>query len=271
MEHMVRALFLRPESFMAVIIKPDPPTLYCDASKSFGESYTVVAGAIASVQDWLDFDSEWSAALSAEGLQYFRMTEFAHSRGEFAIGDWKHNEERRRIFFRRLAQIIVEHVACWVGVAISRKGYEAADRIYELHEYTQPYTICALTCIDLARKWQAAQHLDYLPLECVFEEGDEHTGQLWQRCKEWYGGYPSFKKKVVKNPTDVAVTPLQVGDIAAYEIGKAYSLLDPEIEDLFVRFRTSFGLLGNVPHHWGQIREISLRSEANVRGLHRRQ
>jgi hypothetical protein len=180
---------------MTVIIKPDPPTLYCDASKTLGESYTVVAGAVASVQDWLDFDSEWRGALNNEGLQYFRMSEFAHSRGQFAIGDWKHNEERRRTFFRRVAQIIADHVACWIGVAVSRKEYEAADRIYELHEYTQPYTVCALTCIDLARKWQAANHLEYLPLECVLEEGDEHAGQLWQRCKEWYGGHPSFKKR----------------------------------------------------------------------------
>jgi hypothetical protein len=89
-----------------------------------------------------------------------------------------------------------------------------------------------------------------------------------QRMVRWAS---FFQKKIAEAPTDVPVTPLQVGDIAAYEIGKAYSLLNPEVEDLFVRFRISFGLLGNIPHHWGQIHENSLRSEANLRGLRRRQ
>ncbi|MGA7870659.1 MAG: hypothetical protein WCA22_07145 [Candidatus Binatus sp.] len=176
-----------------LIITPDPPTLYCDASRTLAERYTVVAGAVATVQDWRDFDAEWRQALEDNDLAYFRMSEFAHSVGQFAKG-WKRNEKRRQQFFLRLAQIIVNHVACWIGASVSQETYEAADRIYQLHEYSQPFTVCSLTCIDLAHKWRANRHLDYLPMEYVFEEGDEDAGQFWQRCKEWYGKHPIFRR-----------------------------------------------------------------------------
>jgi hypothetical protein len=255
-----------------VIIQPDPPVLYCDESRRLGQN-TTVAGAIASVQDWLDFDVEWRQALRDNGLRYFRMSEFANSRGEFRNG-WKRNETRRQEFFLRLAQIIVDHVVCWVGASVSQKDYEAADKIYQLHGYSEPYTVCGLTCVGLAYQWRDANHLDYLPLEYVFEDGDQHAGQLWQRCKEWYGEHPIFRQKlsddVNSNNFKQLVTPLQVGDIAAYEIGKAYSLLDPNVEALFVHFRTSFGLLGSVPHKWGELHETTLRAEMNMRGVPRR-
>ena len=197
------------------------------------------------------------------------MSEFAHSVGQFAKG-WKRNEERRQEFFSRLAKIVVSRVSCWVGASVSREVYEAADRVYRLHEYTQPFTACGLTCINLANQWQTGHHLDYLPMEYVFEEGDEHAGQLGQRCKEWYGKYPIFRKKIDDAASIEPVTPLQVADIAAYEIGKFYMTVDPEVEAFFLHFRTTFSLLGAIPHHWGALTEVGLRAEMNVRDMPRR-
>src|SRR5260370_36682908 len=97
-----------------VIVKPDPPMLYCDESRTLHDRYTVVAGAVASVQDWLDFDGEWRAVLKENGVRYFRMSEFAHSVGPFSQ-EWKLNENVRQDFFRRLAHIHIYHVALWVG------------------------------------------------------------------------------------------------------------------------------------------------------------
>jgi len=255
-----------------MIVKPDPPVLYCDASRTFGHPYTIVAGAIASVQKWTDFDVAWSALLAENRLLYFRMSEFAHSVGQFAKG-WKHDERRRQDFFLSLVRIVVEHVSVWVGAALAQREFEAADRIYQVHESYQPYTICGLTCIGLAYKWRDNNRLEYLPLEYLFEDGDEpsHQSQLRQRCKEWYDQYPIFRKKLgdPAKPQEL-FTPLQVGDIAAYEIGKAYSLLDPGAEELWVRFRTSFGLLAHIPHTWGELHDDKIRAEMNMRGVPKR-
>jgi hypothetical protein len=268
-DHLVEALFLDGESLM-LIVAPDPLTLYCDASRTLADRFTVVAGAVASVQNWKNFDREWREVLAENDLRYFRMSEFAHSVGQFKKG-WKRNEQRRQEFFFRLARIVVRHVRCWVGAGVSREVYEAADRVYQLHEYNQPFTACGLTCINLAQQWQHISHLDYLPMEYIFEEGDEPAGQLLERCKEWYGQYPIFRKKIddaasVEQP----VTPLQVGDIAAYEIGKVCSMFDPEVEALYQHFRTSFGLLGATPHKWGLLTELGLRAEMNLRRVPRR-
>ncbi len=47
-------------------------------------------------------------------------------------------------------------------------------------------------------------------------------------------------------------------------------MVDPEVEVLFRHFRTSFGLIGVTPHKWGQLTEVGLRAEMNVRGIGKR-
>lgn len=176
LEHLVDALFLRSDSLM-LIVRPDPLSLYCDASKSIDGNLTTVGGAIASVEKWKAFDKKWrEELLEPNHLKYFRMSEFAHSTKQFAKG-WKKNETRRREFLQHLARIVVEHVASWVGVRVSQSEYDAADRIFQMQETLQPYPLCGVTCIELAQQWQLANKLDYLPMEYVFEEGDEYSGQ----------------------------------------------------------------------------------------------
>jgi len=232
--------------------------------------HTVVAGAVASVQDWLDFDKDWTAALRENGLLYFRMTEFAQSTRQFKVG-WKANETRRREFLLRLAQIIVDHVACWIGVCVSQKDYDAADSIYQLHEFLQPYPLCGLTCLELAHKWQKIHRLEYLPMEYVFEDGDEYSDQLWRQVKTDFGRYPLFRKKLPDKPSaEEPSTPLQVGDFAAYEIGKFYTTIDPIRNQLFGKFRESFRLIESLPQQWGQLEETAIRVGLNLRKVPRR-
>jgi hypothetical protein len=259
--HLVSALFLKP-SDLILIVAPDPPTLYCDRSQN--GQFTVVAGAVASVQDWNDFDNEWSPALEENNLRYFRMSEFAQSVGEFKTG-WKKNEDRRRKLLERLVGIIANHIAVWIGICVSQKDYDAADRIYQLREFLQPYPLCGVTCIE-------RRNLDYMPMEYIFEEGDEYYGQLSERVRQDFGKYPLFRPKIVTDdtPNQRPVTPLQVGDFAAYEIGKFYSLIDPDMNRLFEKFRGSFRLLGDIPQSWGQIEEHAIRVGCNLRGVPRR-
>jgi len=106
-EDVVSALLLGPDDLM-LIVKPDPPRLYCDRSGQ--PPYTAVAGAIATVSKWRSFDEQWTRALKDEGLEYFHMSDFAQSVGQFAVG-WKNNEKRRRAFLLRLAKIMVDHIA----------------------------------------------------------------------------------------------------------------------------------------------------------------
>ena len=226
----------------------------------------------------MHFDKEWTEVLEPEGLKYFHMTDFAQSTGQFASG-WKYDEGRRRKLIQELTRVICGYVQWFVSSYVLQKDYDAANYVYMLHEYAQPYPLCGLKCIEKAHEWRIAQRLDYLPMEYVFEEGDQHCGQLWQRAKERYGKYPLFRPKIpgkAKLPPEVSdpvvpLTPLQVSDFVAYESGKISGILTNESTKLFQRFRASFGLIGKIPHIWAGLSEADIRAELNLRGIQRRQ
>jgi hypothetical protein len=266
--HMLDALFLRDEVLMA-IVAPDPLTVYCDASGKETDDVFVVGGALSTVGNWRAFDVEWKRALDENELLYFRMSEFAQSTGQFKKG-WKKNEARRRQLLQRLSQIIADRVKYWMGVCIFKSAYDKANEKYQLAESYHPYTLCAHTCIELAHRWRETKHLEYLSMEYVFEEGDEHFGQLSDRLLQTYGQRPIPRKKIESDPNKLA-RPLQVSDFAAYEVRKAYVGLDAESEAVFQAFRKSFLLLGNIPATWGTLDEEKIRVGANMLEIPKRQ
>src|SRR5262249_21345852 len=149
-------------------------TVYCDASGTEDTDCRSVGGFIADDNDWTIFDREWSNALKEFGLSYFRMSEFAQSVGQFAR--WRGQESMRRALLDRLVRSIIPHPQHWSGAAIMKEPYQRVDKDYELHEYAQRYPICGAMCIVKMRQWYDAHHLD-VPIEYVFEKGDEHVGQ----------------------------------------------------------------------------------------------
>jgi hypothetical protein len=265
---MLDALFLRDEDLM-VILAPDPFTLYCDASGKETDEAFAVAGALSTVGKWRAFDGKWKLALEENGLLYFRMSEFAHSTGQFKEG-WKKNEARRQGFLERLTKIMAEHIIYWIGVCVFRSDFDKANEVYQLEESYSPYTLCGQTCVELAHDWRKNHDFNYLPIEFVFEEGDPSFGQLSERLLENFGHRPIPRKKLDPDPTKLT-RPLQVADYAAYEVRKAYVGLDEEEEELFEGFRKSFLLLSRVPAKWGNLTDEQIRSGANILGVPKRQ
>jgi hypothetical protein len=255
-----------------MILAPDPFTLYCDASRTKDNRHHVVAGAVATVENWKKFDRDLRAVLAEFGIAYFRMAEFAHSVGQFANG-WKKNESKRQAFLQRLILIMAKgYISQWLGACISQKAYDTADAIYQLHETLRPYPFCGWACVELAHDWQKKSNLDYLPMEYVFEEGDDYAEQLRQQIKKDYGKEPIFRKK--RDPgakIDELLTPLQVGDFVAYEIGKAYGVFDPTVEALFESIRKPLLFLGQVgAHRWGHYDETAIRTICNIKEFPKR-
>lgn len=75
-------------------------TVYCDASgHPDGTKVLAVAGFIAAVDQWLEFERNWKETLEKKvGVSSLHMKNFAHSSSEFS--DWKGNEAKRRDFLR---------------------------------------------------------------------------------------------------------------------------------------------------------------------------
>ena len=81
-------------------------TAYFDASGSQDDQPVLaVGGFLACTEAWLEFEQEWEARLTRDGLDYFRTSEFNSYRGQFKTG-WRKDEGRRVQLITDLVQII---------------------------------------------------------------------------------------------------------------------------------------------------------------------
>jgi enamine deaminase RidA (YjgF/YER057c/UK114 family) len=256
-EHLVAALFLRPESRIAAMNF----TMYCDASGKQSDVAMVVAGFVASTQKWQEFSEAWKEVLQDFGVRYFHMREFAHSVGEFS--SWKGHEKKRQEFLAKLLDLIVRTVGFWTGAVVLKNVYDKVDADFELHESFHPYALCGFQCCVEVQKWREAHHIENEPIEYIFESGDEHSSQLFERITEQFRQAPIFRQK--NEP------PLQAADFAAWETLKIYRLLEVETDKLFEKTRASFQRLGEIEARlWGHFEEPRLRVMCRLMDIPRR-
>ena len=69
----------------------------------YGVVLVVVAGFIATAEQWTAFEHDWRHILSMFGVSSLHMRHFAHSLGEYS--SWKGDENRRKDFLSRLIGI----------------------------------------------------------------------------------------------------------------------------------------------------------------------
>lgn len=253
--HLIKALFVPGDWQMAMF------TLYCDASGKEQDQLLVVAGYIAPADKWKSFGSEWIRILRSFDVNYFHMREFAHSVGEYK--GWKGDEGRRRGLLNALTSLIASHAEYWVGAAILRKVYVTVDADYQLHEFAYQYPLCGLICVGNADGWRNANHHADDSMEYIFESGDAHRGQLMDIVERQTGTTPLFRNRL-------NAVPLQAADFAAYEVRHALNNILVETDELFEKFRASFGLLAKIPSIWGPIDEPRLRVFCRMQDIPRR-
>ena len=91
-----------------------------------------VAGFVSTKYKWADFEKEWYSVLSAYGIGYFHMREYAHSVGQFK--DWKGKDGKRRTFLKKLISCLNGRVHKSFASAVLLKDYREVDELYPLHE-----------------------------------------------------------------------------------------------------------------------------------------
>jgi len=140
-----------------------------DASGKEESACVVVAGFISSHKDWQAFDTAWTSRLKEDGLEYFRMAEFAGSRQQF--DGWKGNEERRQQLFGDLMEIIKSHVYRQFASIIIMDGWDKLS-VGNKQEYSlNAYVLAARSCAARVRDWQKAENFKS-PTGYAFEDGD---------------------------------------------------------------------------------------------------
>jgi hypothetical protein len=187
-------------------------TAYYDDSGSPDDTLAVVvAGFVASDEQWVEFERNWNDTLRQFGITLFHMREFAHSLGEFSR--FKHEKEARELFLRKLMADIVLRVCHACGHAVLMNDYRAVNAVYALDGRfgLTPYALCGRTCVRSVSDWAHRRGVSENQIRHVFEDGSSGKRTLEHRILRDKDIVPVFKKKH-------ECVPLQAADLLAYEV-----------------------------------------------------
>jgi hypothetical protein len=172
---------------------------------------------------WDEFDPKWKAILDSEGLEYFHMTDFAASEGQFKEG-WKDNEPRRRSLLSRLWDVLEEAMPFFIGVVIPMEHYR--DKMHELHQalIRDAYYVAYKHCLDHIAGLLSWDHAsDVAEVATVFDNkkgfkglaNDIHDIVVEKNGLGSVMSPPAFRDMR-------KYRPLQAADMVAYELFKEY-------------------------------------------------
>jgi hypothetical protein len=186
-------------------------TTYFDASGSPDDVRTaavVVAGFVATAEQWIEFDRNWNDALSRFHVSALHMKDYAHSRRDYA--DWEKDQGKRQEFLAALINIVCTRMRHSFVSAVMLDGYRRLNQKYYLEECVKPYSIAGNTCIAKVKRWADTQGIPQDQIAYFFEDGDADKGDFMQHAKRSHGFTPLFLPKT----RSVA---FQAADLLAYE------------------------------------------------------
>jgi len=220
-EHLAKTVF--PDTNWRVVNFAMFTACFDASGHESDKPYLVVAGFISSADDWINFSEKWKMRLNQDGLPYFRMSEYAHSRRVFE--GWRNQEAKRRSLLADLIDLIKSHAYRQYGCVIDIKSFlQILPKEHRNTYHLNAYSLAARDCAAQIRKWAKSENITS-PIKFVFEDGDKGTGQLIQRFGEDNLPSPDFapKKDTIKNGITVpGFIPLQAADIWAYELFLAF-------------------------------------------------
>jgi hypothetical protein len=242
-------------------------TVYCDASgHPDGTKVLAVAGFVAAVDQWLEFERNWKETLSKFGVSSLHMKNFAHSSGEFS--EWKGNEAKRRDFLRQLIGNIVLRVRHSFASAVLLEDWREVNKYYYLEELIKPFGLCGRTLVHKVGEWASKWNIEEKQIKYVFEDGDCDKGDFMLRMKQDKKSAPIFLNK------DEACA-FQAADLLAFENLQAHmGLLKGRVQE-FTDLRYPLRDLYNVPSgekasDWGVFAKENLERFCNDVGVPRR-
>ncbi len=186
-------------------------TAYFDASgHPDGLDVLAVAGFIAEVNQWIEFERNWKEILNRQDFKVssLHMKDFCHSTGEFA--SWKGDEQRRRNFLSALIGTIKVRARHSFANSIYLPDYRALDQKYELSDNYPPLAYSGGNCIGHVHQWAQKWGIPQSDIAYCFEDGDKDRGKLASQAQSVYGINVNFLKKA----QNVA---FQAADLLAYE------------------------------------------------------
>jgi hypothetical protein len=122
----------------------------------------VVAGFVATADEWVEFNKFWKERLTQDGIEYFHAVEFAHSVGEFASG-WNGNEPRRRALLADLMTIIKRHVSRKFADVVINEALDKMSNDTKAQFHINAYSLAGRSCVARLREWLHRERWETVP------------------------------------------------------------------------------------------------------------
>jgi hypothetical protein len=218
-DHLRRALFWDSDT-VVMIVTVRPFTLYADDSGKKNTRVVVVGGYVGEASSWEHLQESWKRKVHSRGLKEFKRSAFnIHAPGA-------------KDFLEQLRNLIHGYASFGFACGIDSDAWRSLHREYasELYHLT-PYSICARTCIGLARQWCANEDIKSDHMAHIFDCGSQDAGELIELLKI---DRSRDARKVVSSVSSACshdIAGLQAADYLAWAIRKQY-LVDPDAEDL---------------------------------------
>lgn len=201
-------------------------TCYFDEAGGVDHGFTVVAGYVATVEQWENFEVDWKLSLISYKVPYLHMAKLAHFKGPYA--KWENSPIFRARFLLEMSQIIQQHVKRGFACFIEHAAFAQADSEYELHEtFGSPYALAGMSSVARVTAWRRKTVPPSVPVEYVFEDGAPDKCGLMKMMEKDKYPTPIFRPgrdiDSRKSGLRHGFVQLQAADYLAYEIRKFVS------------------------------------------------
>jgi hypothetical protein len=198
-------------------------SVYFDASGQEEDpqmEFVSVAGFIAPVDVWIEFEKQWKARLGRDGLAVFHMSDCANY--TYAFDGWQTKERERQNLLHDLIDII-KSLSRKFGCVIPSKLYkEKLSEELRLQFKFTAYVIAGRACAARVREWCERERSPKISrIQFFFERGDQWQPELKERLIDDSFPEPNFQPKHDRHSKtgellEYGLVPFQAADVLAY-------------------------------------------------------
>lgn len=183
------------------VIMPDYAIYLDDSGHPSDKPYVVVAGFLASEDQWIAFETRWKAALGKYRLgEAFHMTDFEASK-----------RTDRGAVLEHLTSVIIENTRSSFSCIVDMAAYKKINDIYALEEAIgTPYALVTRGVARNINIWKKAYLQPGDRVSMFVEHGAKHFGDMEE----------AFRRDGLQVPQRMPKTNLRVqpGDMLAWEM-----------------------------------------------------
>ena len=183
--------------------------------KEPGSEIAVIAGYVATKDQWLRFEWRWNNVLTKFGVRVFHASECAHRKNEFS--GW--SDEKRTDFHVQLARVINENILVGIGGVVLLSDYNSVLPDWAKGEVKHPYYFCFAVMMRTLRQFREG-FLPAEPIDFVFDRKKSFEGVLSDMFNNLRDNSPNHRGRLgeVSFRAKDEVIQLQAADYLAYEV-----------------------------------------------------